>query len=110
MALLQGETTTAIAQRAPSSPNQGASLGLGLGLGLLGHHQPCLGLLGHLYGQLLNSQVSDLAPSSPTSTSSTRVPQQPSCLLPAPHLDDHLLHHHGGVVVHLGERHLLGND
>ena len=102
-----------IAQRAPSSPNQGASLGLGLGLGLdlgLGHHQPCLGLLGHLYGQLLNSQVSDLAPSSPTSTSSTRVPQQPSCLLPAPHLDDHLLHHHGGVVVHLGEHHLLGND
>ena len=87
-----------IAQRAPSSPNQGASLGLGLGL------------LGHLYGQLLNSQVSDLAPSSPTSTSSTRVPQQPSCLLPAPHLDDHLLHHQCGVVVHLGERHLLGND
>ena len=68
-----------IAQRAPSSPNQGASLGLGLG-----HHQPCLGLLGHLYGQLLNSQVSDLAPSSPTSTSSTRVPQQPSCSSPLP--------------------------
>jgi len=84
MALLQGETTMVIAQRAPSSPNQGASLGLGLGLGLLGHHQPCLGLLGHLYGQLLNSQVSDLAPSSPTSTSSTRVPQQPSCSSPLP--------------------------